>query len=227
MMAAGRKVWLIGGGGHAKVVVATFQACGWEVAGIFDSNPEIWGRAIFDVEIVGDVPRSDWWHGTNIRGFLSVGMELSRARLATMLKSVRWATAVHPSATVHPSVRLGPGALVCAHAVVQPDARIGAHAIINTAAVVEHDSHVGDFAQIGPCACLAGGARVGEGVFVGAGATVIPCVQIGAWSTIGAGAAVIDDVPETVTAVGVPAHVVPAKAGLATPLGGINKKSTS
>lgn len=206
MIASGRTVWLIGGGGHAKVVVATFQACGWEVAGIFDSNAGIWGRSLLDVEIVGDLPQNHWWHSSKAWGFLSIGANVSRTRLATLLKPVRWATVVHPSATVHRSVCLGPGALVCAHAVVQPDARIGAHTIINTAAIVEHDSQVGDFCHVAPRVCLAGSVRVEEGAFVGAGATVTPGVHIGAWSTIGAGAAVIEDVPESVTAVGVPAH---------------------
>ena len=206
MMPPERKVWLVGGGGHAKVVLATFHACGWEVAGIFDTKPEIWGSRLFDVEIVGEVPDDHWWHSPGICGFLSIGSNTSRAHLATMLKSTRWATIVHPSATVHSSVCLGPGTLVCAHAVVQPDARIGAHTIVNTAAVVEHDNQIGDFCHIGPRACLAGSTRVEEGVLVGAGATVTPGIHLGAWSTIGAGAAVIEDVPEAVTAVGVPAH---------------------
>jgi sugar O-acyltransferase (sialic acid O-acetyltransferase NeuD family) len=201
-----RRVWLIGGGGHAKVVLATFQACGWEVPGIFDSNPETWGSALFDVEIVGQIPESHWWHSPDICGFLSIGSNTSRARLATMLKSARWGTVIHPSATVHASVYLGPGTLVCAHAVVQPDARIGAHTSVNTGAVVEHDNRIGDFCHIGPRACLAGSVSVGDGVFVGAGATVTPGIHLGAWSTIGAGAAVIEDIPEAVTAVGVPAH---------------------
>lgn len=206
MMLPEEKVWLIGGGGHAKVVLATFQACRWEVAGIFDANPEIWGTRLFHVEIAGEVPESHWWHSSDIYGFLSIGSNISRASLATALRAARWATVVHPSATVHSSVCLGPGTLVCAHAVVQPDARIGAHTIVNTGAVVEHDNRIGDFCHIGPRACLAGGTMVGEGVFVGAGATVLPGIRLGAWSTIGGGAAVIEDIPEAVTAVGVPAR---------------------
>lgn len=214
MMLAEKKVWLIGGGGHAKVVLATFQACGWDVAGIFDANPEIWGTRLFDVEIAGEVPESPWWHSCGTYGFLSIGANISRARLATTLNPARWATVVHPSATVHSSVCLGPGSLVCAHAVVQPDASIGAHSIVNTGAVVEHDNRIGDFCHIGPRACLAGDVTVGDGVFVGAGATVTPGIRLGAWSTIGAGGAVIEDIPEAVTAVGVPArfHLLPGSS---------------
>jgi acetyltransferase-like isoleucine patch superfamily enzyme len=46
--------------------------------------------------------------------------------------------------------------------------------------------------------------------FLGIGAKVIPGVKIGAGTTVGAGAVVIEDLPENVTAVGVPARVIKA-----------------
>jgi sugar O-acyltransferase (sialic acid O-acetyltransferase NeuD family) len=201
-------VWLIGAGGHAKVVAAACQASAWTVEGIFDRNPETWGRRLLGIEIKGDVPQDTWWADPDFWGFLSIGANAARKRLAATLRSARWAIVVHPSASVHPSATLGPGALVCAHAVIQPDAQVGAHAIVNTGAVVEHDNRIGDFCHIGPNACLAGNIMVEEGAFLGAGSTVIPGIRIGAWSTIGAGAAVIEDIPEGVTAVGVPARPV-------------------
>lgn len=212
MMSADQDVWLIGGGGHAKVVAATFQACGWRIEGVFDRDPESWGRKILGIDIVGDVPEASWWRQTRIYAFLSIGSNASRKRLATTLSSVKWATVVHPSATVHSSAVLGPGVLVCAHAVIQPDAKVGAHTIINTGAVVEHDNCIADYCLIGPRVCLAGGTKVGVGALVGAGATAIPGIRIGAWSTVGAGSVMTADVPENVTVVGVPAHIVKSTA---------------
>ena len=67
---------------------------------------------------------------------------------------------------------------------------------------------VGDYCHIVPHATLCGQVHVGEGTIMGVGSYAIPCVHIGCWSTIGAGAAVVKDIPDGVTAVGVPARVV-------------------
>ncbi len=56
---------------------------------------------------------------------------------------------------------------------------------------------------------LLSGVKVGEGTHIGIGASVIPQMDIGPWSVIGAGAAVISRIPGHVTAVGVPARVIP------------------
>ena len=53
---------------------------------------------------------------------------------------------------------------------------------------------------------LAGSVRVGTGADLGARATCIPGVRIGDWSVIGAGAVVTRDIPNGITAVGVPAR---------------------
>lgn len=50
---------------------------------------------------------------------------------------------------------------------------------------------------------------LGDDLFIGAGAKIIGAVRIGSHSRIGANAVVIKDVPEYVTAVGVPARYIP------------------
>jgi acetyltransferase-like isoleucine patch superfamily enzyme len=67
---------------------------------------------------------------------------------------------------------------------------------------------VGDFVNLNPASTLAGNTRVADGCFIGAGATVIDRISIGAWTIVGAGAAVVRDLPDHVTAVGVPARVI-------------------
>jgi serine O-acetyltransferase len=49
---------------------------------------------------------------------------------------------------------------------------------------------------------------IGPGVEIGTGAKVLGAITVGAGARIGANAVVIDDVPEGVTVVGVPARVV-------------------
>ena len=66
----------------------------------------------------------------------------------------------------------------------------------------------GDHVHISPGAHLAGNVRVGELSHIGIGASIVQGIRIGKGVIIGAGAAVIDDIPDHVTAVGVPAKVI-------------------
>jgi acetyltransferase-like isoleucine patch superfamily enzyme len=58
---------------------------------------------------------------------------------------------------------------------------------------------------------LSGHIHIGSGAHIGTGATIIQGVKIGAGCIVGAGAVVVDDVPEGITVVGVPARPVKAR----------------
>ena len=55
---------------------------------------------------------------------------------------------------------------------------------------------------------MSGHVILGEGVKIGTSAVILPGVRVGAWSIVGAGAVVTRDIPDNVTAVGVPAKVI-------------------
>lgn len=205
------KVYLIGAGGHAKVVLSTALAMGLSVAGLFDDDPQKQGTEIMGVPVIGTV--SDAKRKKSACGVLAVGDNRMRYRLAQELAKWEWLILVHPKAYVHPSVKLGPGTVVFAGAVIQPDTRIGAHVIINTGATVDHDCWIGDFVHVAPGVHLAGNVKVGEGTLLGIGTTVLPGVTVGAWVTVGAGAVVVRDLPPRVTAVGVPAKPIKIEQG--------------
>ncbi|AYA77608.1 acetyltransferase [Bacillus sp. Y1] len=119
-----------------------------------------------------------------------------------------YATLIHPTAWISPSVTIGVGTVVMPQSVINADSYIGKHTIINTSAIIEHDNHISNYVHISPHATLTGAVKVEEGVHIGAGASVIPNIEIGEWSTIGAGATVIKSIPPSSTAVGVPAKVI-------------------
>lgn len=211
-----RRVWLLGAGGHAKVVIDTLRSAGsWRICGLLDDDPRLLGGRILDVPVVGPISEESLAsHGVE-HAIIAVGSNRARSALAARLAGrLAWATAVHPASYVAPGVKVGEGTLVCAGAVIQPDATIGPHAIVNTSSSVDHDSVVGPFAHVAPGARLAGGVRVGEGALLGIGCCVIPRRTVGAWATVGAGAVVVTDIPPGVTARGVPArHSTPETIG--------------
>lgn len=195
---------LVGGGGHAKVVLATARAAGLEVERALDDDRSRWGRQILGLPIAG--PIADALDDPDALVLLAIGDNRARARMAASARCTFVPALVHPSAIVHPSVSLGLGTVVFAGAIVQPDSRLGEHVIVNTGASIDHDCAIGDCAHIAPGARLSGGVTIGEGCLLGIGSAAIPGVTIGSWTVVGAGAAVVNDLPAGCTAVGVPAR---------------------
>lgn len=206
---------VLGAGGHGKVTVGTLQAAGQEVAAVLDDDPARRGELLLGVEVVGSIEQLG--SPARVAAVAGVGDNRSRrllvARVEESLPTVAWATAIDPSAVVHPTVRLGPGTVVFAGAVLQPDTTLGAHTVVNTAASVDHDCRLGDFVHVAPGARLAGGVEVGEGALLGIGCQVLPGVRIGAWAVVGAGATVTGDVGEGWTVVGTPARRLTPRGG--------------
>ena len=119
----------------------------------------------------------------------------------------KWYTAIHPSAIVSPSAKIGEGTVVMPNAVINADAKIGIHTIINTAAAVEHDNEIDDFAHISVGAKLGGTVKIGKSTHIGIGAVVKNNINVCADCIIGAGAVVVKDIEKTGIYKGVPARL--------------------
>lgn len=204
-------VIILGGGGHAKVLIHMLLSAHRQILGYTD--PDETRLPILDVKRLGDDEavfeyRPEEAHLVN--GVGSVGSTALREKIYDRFNAKRYsfASVIHPSATIASGVQLSEGVQIMAGAIIQPGSGVGANAIVNTGAIVDHDCVVGAHAHIAPGAVLSGGVRVGPGAHIGTGACIIQGVSIGAGSVVGAGAVVIDDVPPGVTTVGVPAKAI-------------------
>ncbi len=196
-----KKVIVIGGGGHAKVVIDCIRRAGDTVFGILDDSlapgTEILGAAVLGkVDSAPDYPDCHF--------VIAIGNNTVRKVISEKL-NVKWYTAIHPSAVVSEYATVGEGSMILANAVVNPCAVIGRHCILNTACIIEHDSRIADFVHISPRAALAGNVAVGELTQVGIGAAVRQNITICGGCVIGAGAAVVKDIREEGIYAGIPA----------------------
>jgi sugar O-acyltransferase (sialic acid O-acetyltransferase NeuD family) len=206
------EIVVIGGGGHAKVLLDAMLASGeTRTIGIIDADPARKGSRVLDVHILGgdDVLPELARSGTQafVIGVAGTKDNALRARLFAQAAAFGLTpmTIVHPRATISRWASIGAGSQILAGAVVNAHASLGQHVIVNSGAIVEHDCEIGDHAHVSSRACLLGGVKVGDLAHVGAGAVVRQLIQIGRSAVVGAGAVVVKDVAAGITVTGVPA----------------------
>lgn len=199
------KIYVYGASGHGKVVASVAKVCGYEVVGFLDDDLD--KKEYFNLPVISFEQYIKMLDGSLIA--LGIGNNQARKNIFKKIKQhqLRLVSLTHPSAIVASSASVGAGSVVMPNVVINADAIIGSGAIINSASVIEHDCVLEDFVHISPNAALAGGVRVGSLSWIGMGASVIQQIKIGSSCIIGAGAAVICDIPDNVTAVGVPAKI--------------------
>ena len=197
------KVIIIGGGGHAKVVIDCIKReKKFEIVSVLDDNP-----AIHQILNYAVLPRNELEVHNNAKVILAIGNNTTRKKIAEEV-NLNFATTIHPSAVISQYAKIGKGTQIFAGAVVNAGAVIGEHCIINTGAIVEHDCILENFVHVSPNAALSGGVKIGSCSHIGIGANVIQNVTIGSNVTIGAGAVVISNIPDNCTAVGIPAKPI-------------------
>lgn len=199
-----KAVILIGGGGHAKVIIDCIRAEGNEVVGVLDDGLEP-GTKVLDVPVLGKT--KDYGRFTNNFFLIAIGNNDVRRRISESM-DVQWHTAVHPSAVISEHSRIGPGTVIMPGAVINACTQIGAHCIINTGAIIEHDNRIEDYVHISPGAALGGTVKVGQGSHVGIGAAVKNNIQICSNCILGAGAVIVKNITEPGTYVGTPARKI-------------------
>lgn len=213
------RLWIVGAGGHAKVIADLARACGLRPIGAVELRPDPLGRVAepggtrvraSQADLLAHVERHGALPDDGEAVVVAVGDNRARLQVHRALASAPRPALVHPAAIVSPSAAIGGGTVVLAGAVINADARLGEAVIVNSRAVVEHDCRLGDGVHVSPGAVLCGGVDVDEGAWIGAGSTVIPRVRVGAGAIVGAGAVILRDVPPGATVIGNPGRVLRA-----------------
>ncbi|AAW84639.1 sialic acid biosynthesis protein NeuD [Aliivibrio fischeri ES114] len=190
---------VIGGGGHASVLVDILRSQQREILAIV-SPENISQRRIFSgithlkndddilrfspdsvnlVNGVGMLPKSGLKRKLN-EYFLSLGYTFE--------------TVISDSAQVSSFAEIEQGAQVFSGAIIQAGVVIDAHTIINSGVIIEHDCHIGEYNHIAPKATLCGQVTTHSNVYVGANATVIQNITLEQGSIVGAGAIVTKNI---------------------------------
>jgi len=205
-------VWLVGAGGHARVVVDILASCRCRNIFLVDDDSSHHGCLVAGQPVVGgrECLLAAARKTPELGVIAAVGGNRDRAQIFNWLREQELpvTVALHPTAVVGSEVSIGRGTVVMAGAVINAGAAVGANVIVNTHAAIEHDCRLGDHVHVAPGAVLCGAVRVGPETCIGAGAVVVPGVVIGAKVVVGAGATVLSDIGDGLTVAGTPAAVV-------------------
>ena len=208
----GKKLLLIGGGGHCKSVLDCVVSSGiYDEIGIVDKEDTIPYRGI---QIVGN---DDYLPSLYMQGWEyafvtvgSVGNTNIRRKLYNLIKEQGFTVPIiaDPTAIIAEDAEISEGVFIGKGAIVNAGSRLGTCSIINTGAIVEHECDISDFAHISPGVILCGQVVIGGDTHIGAGSVVRQQINIGEGVLVGAGSVVVKDLPDKVKAFGDPCKVI-------------------
>jgi sugar O-acyltransferase (sialic acid O-acetyltransferase NeuD family) len=124
------------------------------------------------------------------------------------INAERFATVIHPKASVSPLAKIGRNVVIMAGTVVTSNAEIQNNVCILPNSVIHHDVKIGEYTLIGSNVTVAGNTIIGENCYIGSGTSIINGITIGDNTLIGIGTNVINPLPQGVKAVGNPARIL-------------------
>ena len=211
-----KKIVLIGGGGHCKVVISILKKLdNFKIVGIVDNYKT--KSFISEIKIIGtDDDLRDIYKSGIQYALITVGStkdNTKRYTLFNMAKMIgyKFPVVISPKAIIDDDVRIDEGTVVMPGCIINIDSSIGRNCIINTGAIIEHDCKIGDNCHIAPGVHISGSVNISELSFIGIGTAIIQGITIGKNVTIGAGSVVIKDISDNVIFAGNPAKIISNK----------------
>ncbi|GAA5081954.1 sugar O-acyltransferase (sialic acid O-acetyltransferase NeuD family) [Thermocatellispora tengchongensis] len=207
---------IIGAGGFARETAQLVEDVNahiptWELLGHLDDDPGLHGTSVDGVPVLGGAKEIDRYpHAQVVVCTGNPRDYASRWRIVHRLglPATRYATLIHPTASVSRSSTVGPGSVIMAQTVLTASVRVGPHVSVMPHVTLTHDDEVSGFATLAGGVRLAGSVRVETGAYLGAGALVGENLTIGAFALVGMGSVVTRDVPAEQVWLGAPARYV-------------------
>jgi len=143
---------------------------------------------------------------------IAIGDNHQRSQVVERLRrdwaELRFATLIHPDATVSTEASVGTGTIVLAGCRIAARVRVGEFVHLATNTTIAHECVIGDFVAINSGATLAGRVRVGDRAMVGMNAAVREKGTIGVDAILGAISFANRDILDNEVAAGLPARTL-------------------
>jgi len=212
---------IIGGGGHARVIISLLiKMNAYKLIGYFDISDR---GTIHNAKYLGNDDKLFELYALNksCKAVLGIGyLKISNLREKLFYRAIgigyQFPIIASSYSIINEEALINPGTIILDGTIINCGTNIGKCSIINTGSIVEHDCTIGDFAHIAPGVTICGGVKIGCNTLIGAGATILQNINIGNNTVVGAGSLVTKDIPDNVIAYGVPAKVIGASHSYAS-----------
>lgn len=187
-----KPVIILGGGGHASVLVDILRLNSVQIIGVSDPAFQE-GELIFrDIPVISDEVIIEKYKNNKVSLINGIGPSpRSQHREIINEKFIdlgyEFSSVIHPSALIAKSAFLESGSQIMAGVIIQSRSTVSQNSVINTGSVIDHDCFIGKYSHIAPGAVICGNVKTGSSVFIGAGATVIENLSLDDKALVAAG----------------------------------------
>jgi len=206
---------ILGAGGMSREIADVVGAINrqeprWKLIGFLDDDPAKQSATVDGLPVLGPLESC---RGRAARVIVGVAQFRDRSARCQVVERLalpreRYATLIHPSASISPHATIGVGTAIEQNVVITPGTKIGDYVLVSQNVPMGHDDALEDFVTIAAGAILTGSVQLRLGSYIGAGATILPGLAVGEHALVAAGAVVTRDVPDYAIVAGVPAKVI-------------------
>lgn len=165
-----KKIYIIGAGGHGKVVLDILLKIkkiksNFEIIGFLD---EIKKEPIMGYPVIGSLATIKKMKLNKNNNFfiIALGKNELRERIVRDYKDLKYIIAIDPSAVIGLGSQIGEGTVIKANSVISPGTKIGKHCIINSLVSIEQDTLIEDFVHVYPNVSIYGENTIKKGVTI-------------------------------------------------------------
>jgi UDP-perosamine 4-acetyltransferase len=206
-----KDIIVIGSGGHAKVVIDILnemKVC--NIIGI-TSISLIKGSVFCGYSVLGnDNILMDYIGRKNLLIAMGLGGyedNCLREKAYNQIKSMgfNFINAIHPTAFISKTVKMGEGNVIFPGAVINTDVELGNNIIVATGSTIDHETRVSDHVLISAGVTVGAYSNLEQGVLLALGSKVISGTTIKSYSLVAAGAVVVKNIEQSQRVFGIPA----------------------
>ena len=205
-----KRLAIVGGGELGQQMLNLAQSGEeFEVVGFFDDTMQKGAIVTDQCTVVGGLNDIVAYYESGKLDciILGIGYKHMAARaniFEDLSKKVPFATLIHQSCIIDPSVKIGQGAVVYPGCILDKNVVIGENTLLNLGVVVAHDTKVGSHCFIAPRVVFSGFVNIMKSCFIGTGTIFKDNITISSDITIGAGALVNKDLTDADVYIGSP-----------------------
>lgn len=196
-------------GGHVATNLKDYTS-DYNFIGFLDDDKSKIGNNFVGFPVLGDI-NSIRNYPSTILIVIGIAFPSIKLKITEKLRKLgynNYPSLVSKGAWLSENTKVGKGCIIYPGTTVNYNSSINNFVVINMNCAIGHDCKIGNYVSLAPGVLTGGHTSIGKLSEMGIGSKTLQGVTIGERSVVGGGAVVIKDIPDDVTAVGIPAKPI-------------------